>query len=488
MRYDIDYIHSSNQTYKWYLFSVWLLFFSMNIFTNEGMNDILIFSVFGVCIFPFAFVFSRFKKLAVGTMYFLHISSYILISTLIVFNSTIIVYLFLWVVLLSSVFYHNRIITCVSGLIVLILSSFFYFQYKDTLFPSNAPSDYAYIGLNFLVCTALICRFVIVASKNQQLVQQHLSKSEHDKNKIENLLEKVRVNIESAKKFEKDLASKINFTTQSSQKLLESFEHFNDSSYQTLNQVQTIEKGVNQISEFLSTFSDKTEDFLSKSNDTIVRCEEANVYVDELIEETTHLENTFTSNVSFLKKLNEQNKEVSNIIHLITSISEQINLLSLNAAIEAARAGEHGKGFAVVAEEVRRLADTTKKSTDQISNIISSSLVFTNSSVESAMQGMERLLLTKQKVEDVRVKMNEIEKDAFYTKDASDSNNQMVGEIFGRIEEVYTSLQKVSGISLESYEEINNLSSTIHAFKQTISDIEQDFKLLEEEILSMQNI
>jgi methyl-accepting chemotaxis protein len=77
--------------------------------------------------------------------------------------------------------------------------------------------------------------------------------------------------------------------------------------------------------------------------------------------------------VSGMRTINENSKQIGNILSVITDMANQTNLLSLNAAIEAAKAGEHGKGFAVVAEEVRKLAERSAIAAKDIAGLIRTS-------------------------------------------------------------------------------------------------------------------
>ncbi len=114
-----------------------------------------------------------------------------------------------------------------------------------------------------------------------------------------------------------------------------------------------------------------------RAHDTMMGAEQANDKVTDVSvsikqainnirEQAVQIEQTSKTAV----ELDEYGRKIDSIIETIQDIAEQTNLLALNAAIEAARAGEQGRGFAVVADEVRNLASRTKKSTEEIQNMI----------------------------------------------------------------------------------------------------------------------
>lgn len=112
---------------------------------------------------------------------------------------------------------------------------------------------------------------------------------------------------------------------------------------------------------------------LISSSDQIVsvsqNSKEAVDAVEKIIDSIGAQSRTTSQNMN---ELSELSKQIENIVKVIGDISKQTNLLALNASIEASRAGEDGKGFAVVANEVRKLAESTKVSTENIANLTKS--------------------------------------------------------------------------------------------------------------------
>jgi methyl-accepting chemotaxis protein len=90
-------------------------------------------------------------------------------------------------------------------------------------------------------------------------------------------------------------------------------------------------------------------------------------------------------------KLSEQNRRIGEITSTVSDIADQSNLLAVNAAIEAAKAGEHGRGFTVVAQEIRNLADQSKRATLQVKEILNEVNKSVNNAVEATDDAAKRV-------------------------------------------------------------------------------------------------
>ncbi len=111
-----------------------------------------------------------------------------------------------------------------------------------------------------------------------------------------------------------------------------------------------------------------------------------------------------------IKRLGESSQEIGSIVELINDISEQTNILALNAAIQAASAGEAGRGFAVVADEVQRLAERSSNATKRIESLVQTIQADTNEAVSSMEQTTSEVVAGARLAEDAGTALGEIEK------------------------------------------------------------------------------
>lgn len=241
--------------------------------------------------------------------------------------------------------------------------------------------------------------------------------------------------------------------------------------------------GIERIAESSSTVSEA-------SVETAREAALGNEAIQKVVHQMDSIRVSVTSSSHAVKELGARSKEIGQIVAVIVDIAAQTNLLALNAAIEAARAGEHGRGFAVVADEVRKLAEESRLSADQITTLITEIQSDTGKVVTAIEKGNTEVDSGIRVVQEAGEAFQKILRSVQHVSDQIQEVSAASEEMSAGAEEVTASVEAMARIAIDSSQHsqsvvaasqeqfgiINEISSSVQSLSEMAKELDKVVK------------
>ena len=241
------------------------------------------------------------------------------------------------------------------------------------------------------------------------------------------------------------------------------------------NEIHMIASAINQMQITVSEMSNRTEGASASAGTVTERSSQSANIMQQNIAEISTASLVMANAGKMVSKLENDSRSINMVVEVINNISEQTNLLALNAAIEAARAGEQGRGFAVVADEVRTLAGRTKDSTGEILGIINqlqecskAAVVITNESCDLIGNCVNRSQETGADINHIIDNISEIAEMNRQIADACHEQNTTAEELSRNVESINLSALEVAAGADQTAQACVGLSEMASNLKKSI--------------------
>lgn len=290
------------------------------------------------------------------------------------------------------------------------------------------------------------------------------------KRQIRDLVGQVTASSNDVQQASQSLQASIGETTQAARNIAESTQQIASGIDLQANSTKQSTRAMEEMAQGIQRIADTS----TTAYDASVRSEEeakqGYALIHQSIEKMHAVQQAMEQIVGVMNGLDKRSKEISNIVTVMTDIASQTSLLSLNASIEAARAGEEGQGFAVVALEVKKLAEMSRASSEQINKMVQTVQSDIASASQSTMLSIREFQQGVQTIEQMGEAFDRIVNAARSVVGQIQEASATAEELSASSEEIYASIQELDHIAERSAESSEQISA---ATEEQIATMEQ---------------
>lgn len=391
-------------------------------------------------------------------------------------NATIGIYMTYGLAMVFSIFYYDKKFTMrvsVISYLLLVASLFFRSQNVSQIeFESNFVW-FVSRSVGFLIeaiVMSIICTRIAAVSRN---VLVNLADT---KQKADGMVKKCNEASMDLNEVVENLKNTINNFGSTNEVIVHSAQATVQDFGSSLEFVDTVCTSMEEMNETIGGITENAEQMLHISEQTSEKMEDYIRLMEKTAGDMRTVEQSAHTTETSIKSLEEGVNEIAEFASTIAGITSQTNLLALNASIEAARAGEMGRGFSVVAEEVRVLADSSKKASDSIVNIIQKIYDLLNEvrtanteNIEKIADGIEKIAVVCRETGNLGEMQSE-SRDMAQNVSAASENTRTYSE------KVTQMAEKMRELVQNTLNQVNHIVEESESQKEVAENVESSFR------------
>lgn len=317
-------------------------------------------------------------------------------------------------------------------------------------------------------------------------VMSRAMKDMHEK--ISGLMERIVKAAEYVAAASEQLTATAEQSSTVSQSIAESVVSVAGSCSEQFTDVELANESTKTLADHMEKFKSTIKESEGKIHNTSEMAKIGRENVDSAVEGMDKINQNVQALSSVISNLGEQSQKIGSIVDTISAISEQTNLLALNAAIEAARAGEHGRGFAVVADEVRKLAEQSSNAASEISSLIDSIQKETESAVKAMEAGVTQVNEGTKAVDNAGRSFAEISDMVMGVDTSSKTMADIVVKLAAGTENIRESITKINDMSRKVSDEAQTVSAATEEQTASMHEIADASRKLVTQAQDLQNV